>query len=661
MNDDGDAYNYDDIDPTEAGDELADLLINAKVSGKMNATQVCTIAFWAVKSGSVGAITQLAYRPDAQSGKFSAHFDRVTRGADDDSCIYMLPTPRYNRSTAVRESVNSSTLVAHEALVEEFSSADMPGKLHDAMASNELPPTYFTHDVVASAPIGTPVYPIVLYMDGVHIKRRDNCVGFWVYCTLTKTRHCLAPVRKCTFCRCGCNGWCTLYGIFQQLRWSLEALAEGVWPTCRHDGSPFSDELGDGFRRELAGTQFGFRCACLGPRGDWAEYAHTLGLPTWRSLISPCPICHVPHDHMHDFTGMTALEPAYPLKTQDDYDNACDLCEQRVTIESHAELRIIRSHLKYDRRNAGGHGRCLDANLPQFGVQAGDRLEPSPQLPDVGAFDQITRFPVSVIFWRRSLNTITLHRNPVFSERLGITHQTLTCDSLHILSLGIFGFFIAFVLHRLIEVDAWQTHIAGGTDGRIAQSVLALRAELFTWYGAERSRGIEHTQLDDLVPTMIGTRRQPDMHTQGAETNSLLMFLPVLLDRHQHKLVDGARVRIACDCLVRMRILMREHRHVFPGHAMQAFYNATRRFLTINREIGGPEKPKHHMLCHLALNIRDHGSPTSYATWDDEDHNGKLKKLGINAHTSVWEKRVILDWRAHYGSGRGDRRTRARH
>jgi len=657
---DDESYDYENIDPHDAGDELASLLIDLKITGKMNATQACTISWWAVKAGAVGAVEKLAYRPNAQSGKFSAHFDRVTRAPDDDTCVYNVSTPRYNRCTGTRDTFKSPTLVAHEALAEEIAdNPDLPDKLHAAIASNELPQRYFQHPVVTSAPPDTIVYPIAVYMDGVHIKRRDNCLGFWVYNMLTHTRHLLAAIRKCTFCMCGCKGWCTLFSIFQALYWSLDRLSAGEWPLCRHDGSAFISPEDD-MRIALAGAQFGFRCAVVYVKGDWAEYAHTIGLPNWMSRISPCPMCHVPFCDLLNIAGMTPLRLPYDGKEHADYVNACNVCEVVVTIASHAELRIVRSHLRFDRRQSGGHGRCITTTLPQFGLCVGDRLEPTPQLADVSNFDLLVTFPVNVIFWRRSLNTITLHRNPFFSEELGVSFDTLTCDALHVLSLGVYGFFIAFVFHLLFDVDAWGTGIRAGADGRRAQSCIALRAELWEFYRTEKARGVVHTELDDLIPTMIGPRRDPDMHTQGAETNSLLMFLPVLLDRHQHKLPNGHLVRVACDCLVRIRTLIRMHMHNFPGNCIQEFYNATKRFLLVNREIGGPEKPKHHMLCHMAVHIHDHGAPSAYATWVDEDQNGKLKRLGINAHTSVWEHRVLLDWRAHYGSGGRVRSVRPR-
>ena len=46
----------------------------------------------------------------------------------------------------------------------------------------------------------------------------------------------------------------------------------------------------------------------------------------------------------------------------------------------------------------------------------GDRLEPFDGLPDADLFDSVTSFPVLVLLWRTTLETLARHRNPLFSE-----------------------------------------------------------------------------------------------------------------------------------------------------------------------------------------------------------------------------------------------------
>jgi hypothetical protein len=58
--------------------------------------------------------------------------------------------------------------------------------------------------------------------------------------------------------------------------------------------------------------------------------------------------------------------------------------------------------LRYDKRSGGPKGRCLIRDLPELGLLQDDRLEPTPELWDVGALEDMGT-PCVVTFWRPSL------------------------------------------------------------------------------------------------------------------------------------------------------------------------------------------------------------------------------------------------------------------
>ena len=79
------------------------------------------------------------------------------------------------------------------------------------------------------------------------------------------------------------------------------------------------------------------------------------------------------------------------------------------------------------------------ADMPEWGLLKGDRLEPIPTMIDIGGFDGINMFPFSVCFWRRSLETVCRRRNPLFDERIGITiENVIAVDSLHTNAQGVY-------------------------------------------------------------------------------------------------------------------------------------------------------------------------------------------------------------------------------
>ena len=99
-----------------------------------------------------------------------------------------------------------------------------------------------------------------------------------------------AAIRRRNLCRCGCRGWCSLWVLLQMTAWSIEALAKGVWPSCRHDGSAWRDS--DSERASKAGQPVQLKAAVIYIKGDWAEYAHTFAFPAWSDGLRPCWACN---------------------------------------------------------------------------------------------------------------------------------------------------------------------------------------------------------------------------------------------------------------------------------------------------------------------------------------------------------------------------------
>eukprot|EP00969_Alexandrium_andersonii_P363509 15462118-Alexandrium_andersonii.AAC.1 len=114
----------------------------------------------------------------------------------------------------------------------------------------------------------------------------------------------------------------------------------------------------------------------------------------------------------------------------------------------------LRAAVFYDKRtsSASAKGRALSKAFPHLGLERGDRLEPSPYLPNVADFDQL-QAPATVVWWRRSCETLTRHRNPLMSPVTGIEPKTLGIDWLHALSLGVFLNYCTHLTHALLEAN----------------------------------------------------------------------------------------------------------------------------------------------------------------------------------------------------------------
>ena len=225
----------DDLEGEPAGDELANLLLELHYSGRMSAKTVCLIAWYASRAGALGSIKHLALRPSASSGHFQRKLDRSQGINLRDHRFYLVTTPGRRKWDVSRAVYQTPMRLPHEVIHRELQ--DDPSilpRLTHAIESRQFPPSYFDHVVVRESP--SPVLPLVLYMDGVKVHNRSNLFQISLYNVITERRHLLVALRKEHLCRCSCRGRCTMHAMFATIKWSLERLAEGMWPSSRHDG-----------------------------------------------------------------------------------------------------------------------------------------------------------------------------------------------------------------------------------------------------------------------------------------------------------------------------------------------------------------------------------------------------------------------------------------
>ena len=513
---------YTDISQEEAGDELFELLIDLKSRGKISAVDACLISFWCKAAGGVGKFSGLARRPGLSTGNYSKHYDSQMGGKPRDAQNwYDLKLASHPRATGHRIMAKVPALPPHEVLAEELLHSDARAR---ELREAALPQEYLQHPVVTSSCV--PVYPIALYVDAVPFTRTNSCLQFSVYCMTSGRRHRFFVWRKTDFCKCGCKGWCTLYGIWSFVAWSLQALVEGRFPRRRHDGCEFATEGADAQRACYAGDEMGFKCILLAIKGDWSEYLHTYAFPSWGHAEHPCFLCKAPKCSWGGWSGLSPVTTPFQLKTAADYEAACCACEVVVSL-SRPQFLLVKKHLRFDKSPRGG-GRLLTCDIPGTVLLQGDRLEPNPMLPDVFAFEELLPRAcqmLRVLFWRSSQQRMTKHRNPLFSAALHISPQTIAPDWLHVCSLGVFGDFSMHLVHACFESNVWAINAAGGGEVRRKLSTSMMEIELFQWYRAESEEGREHTHVQRLDATFFGKPTKKKWSLYGAETNGFLCFL----------------------------------------------------------------------------------------------------------------------------------------
>ena len=115
------------------------------------------------------------------------------------------------------------------------------------------------------------------------------------------------------------------------------------------------------------------------------------------------------------------------------------------------------------------------------------------------------------------------HRNPLWDSRIGVTpRRCLTVVWLHTLSLGVLLDWCAFVIHELLSRNAWG--IVGPSARVWEEGVSRLAAELYAWYDTEKRAGRDHTRLQHLSASMLGSNTERKLSIHAAECNGVLCF-----------------------------------------------------------------------------------------------------------------------------------------
>lgn len=550
--------------------------------------------------------------------------------------MFMTDVPLHSRADGCRVVEPLPCLLPHEIICDEY--RDNTETIRHAFATTEFPVGFTEHPVTQACRLsGTFAWPLALYVDGVKFAREDTANGWWLVDLITGRRWSLCNMRKSQLCQCGCKGWCSIYPIMLLLGWSCRALVAGVHPSRGHTGLRLDD-----MRESVGNSAMPCRGVIMYIKGDWMEFATTLAFPSWADVNCPCPRCWCTHDTLFSTRGLSALGTPFPQKTFAQYERACDACERKIAPLSDALYRKIRASLMFDRKKDGARGRVLAVDIPEAGLLRGDRLEPSVDCVDIcDGFNESK--PESITFWRRSFETLTRHRNPLFCGEAHITpEECLAFDYLHGLALGVYKSFMAHMTWCLLRNNVWGAPPHDNMDTRVLVSVPRLRLELFAWYKRERTARRQHCEVQDLTPAMLGSLASPSLGLHGAETVSYLAFGGHLLQRYGAAMgAERASIEAAWAALNRIRVLTSTYPRVLPMTEVQPFVEATCDAIRFMQLAGVPQRPKLHALIEIAYLVRRFGSPALFACWDDESKNVLLRDAARGAHRSNWHWRVL--------------------
>ena len=342
----------------------------------------------------------------------------------------------------------------------------------------------------------------------------------------------IAMIRKAIVCKCGCRGWCTFWPILSFTKWSFAALASGTHPHAHFNADAFADF--EQFRKGVAGTPLLATALLLYCKGDWMEFCERFGFPSHAHSQRPCFCCSGHGTMMYNPSEVSLLDVPWHENDESDYDAAARECEivVNLTQEHH---RALSGMLQYDKRPHGKHGRTLRFDYLPLGLLADDRLEPSMELQDVGKFEQLTRFPINIIFWRVSRATLVWHRCPLWDRRLGISaRRSIALDLLHTYYLGPLLGFAKDGLWCLVDSEIW-----GRAETTVSEKQLVAIHCMSHEHGQFYKRweaahpGESLSRVSTLTPGMLGIgKKRRRLKSKAMEAWGLALFAVEMLGRH---------------------------------------------------------------------------------------------------------------------------------
>jgi hypothetical protein len=482
-------------------------------------------------------------KPNTSSGNFQKHLDLILGRDESDAKLYKLDMPGRSKYDVNRTKTSIFVIPPHESLQAELDHDAMLAKLQSCVyESSDWAPQYFSSSVVENAPpeVRRRMIPLSIYLDKVPYTTTDSFLGVFVCNLLSGMRHLSAIIRASDICPCGCRGWCSLFPIFLFLYWSLVALKLGIYPSTRHD----REQFGEAWRMDLAGVALPLAGVLIYIKGDWAEFAHSLGFPTWKHNTFPCIMCRALKEQLYSFREFSSVSMPWALHDEDSYESACGECEVHISIDSPLKQRRVSAALEYSKI---GKGRALTIDLPDMGLMKLDRLEPTAKLIDVGDFEKL-EVPTTVLFWRGVASTCAHHRNPILSPEIGSGTNLIAIDTLHTLHLGVIKHYVTFAFWALLLANVWK--VFGSIEEHIiSMGVVHLRSEIFAFYERFKRQYPEKkhklTEISNLTVKMLGTKTRKALKTKAVETKYLLFCAVSLIEKFSGTL---HRARDLLDC-----------------------------------------------------------------------------------------------------------------
>ena len=306
-------------------------------------------------------------------------------------------------------------------------------------------------------------------------------------------------------------------------------------------------------------------------------------------------------------------------------------------------------------------GRKLTHDILELGLKAGNRLEPSPHLIDVGRFEY-QDVPFKAVFWVGRPDARILHGCPL-NLVPGFSIERWCIDLMHAWHLGPLQNYIATCFFFFLETGLWFKKVGWLRQEEIDKlALLHLKAELFEYYKTRRETDARFkssgTEIWNLTLNMLGKKDNPTLSAKAKETHGILQFIVDTFEKHGARIKELENFRMTAALLheagkaaLQIDDVLDSPGRKFELEQSQHAFEVYLRFATLYQRAGGKMVQKFHLMIHLFQDTIRKGNPRSYSTYRDETINRIIAAIARSCHRQSWTESIFRKMNIMYFKG----------
>ena len=130
------------------------------------------------------------------------------------------------------------------------------------------------------------------------------------------------------------------------------------------------------------------------------------------------------------------------------------------------------------------------------------------------------------------------------------------------------------------------------------------------------------------------------LKAKGGETRCLVKFATQWMENHDCG-VKGQLLARAGRCLMEHYAIMETESRRMSLIARRELLATAVNHVTFYKAAGGHLLYKHHSWIHMALSAEHFGNPKTVSTYEDENENGIIARIGAVVHGSTFAKSIF--------------------